>query len=637
MNEPAVQNTQAPEPQGTADGRVYRTERQELLLRLFAEVLDETDIDIHDSFFELGGDSVTSIELVTRARKAGLHLEYQDIFEGETVAALAESATEVEGGSGFVADAGPLVELDAEARTEADAAFAAAGPVEDVWPLTPLQEGLLFHALYDEKKADPYLIQAPVVLTGEVEPARLRAAFDGLLARHASLRAGFLVRSSGEPLQVVCEKPTVPWQEIDLGDLPDAEQRHRIAELLTADRSLRFDPVVPPLMRVALVRLAADRHVVVLTSHHILWDGWSMARALDEVFGMYAARGDASGLAPVVPFRDYLAWLSAQDEGAALDAWTEDLAGFEEPTLVAPGAPTTAIALPDRVLGSLDAETTARLSAVARARGLTLNTVVQGAWALLLSSLTGRQDVVFGATVSGRSPEVAGVEEIVGLLINTVPVRVRLDPEQPLEDLLADLQRRQASLTPYHYAGLAQIQRRAGLGDLFDTSVVFENYTQDQAPHDFWDAPFLEGRDHGLLPDEGAGSRGFAHYPLTLAVFPGEGLSYEISYRSELFDAVFVGVLVERLVGLLGVVAVDPGRLVGRTDVLLGVERSQVLVGWNDTGVVVGGETVSGAFEAQVARVPDVVAVVDGEVCWSYGELDARANRWARELVAAGV
>ncbi|MEV6166586.1 amino acid adenylation domain-containing protein, partial [Streptomyces sp. NPDC052052] len=558
-----------PEFRGAEDSRAPRTPREHLLCELFAEVLGIEQLGIDDSFFELGGDSITSIQLSVRARSAGLDISPRDVFEAKTVVGLAETAQSASAADteGAVADGGeqPLPALDAEARADVAAAFSAAGPVEDVWPLTPLQEGLLFHALYERRPDDPYVLQAPVVLSGEVDAEVLRAAFQGLVRRHASLRVGFLVRRTGEAVQVVPAEVTVPWRELDLTGLPEEVQRERIDELLSADRAEGFDPVVPPLMRVALVRLAADRHVVVLTSHHILWDGWSMARALGEVFGLYEARGDESGLPPVVPFRSYLAWLNAQDEDAALDAWSDELAGFEEPTLVAPGAPAALTEQPARALGSLDAETTARLSAVARARGLTLNTVVQGAWALLLSSLTGRQDVVFGATVSGRSPEVAGVEEIVGLLINTVPVRVRLDPEQPLEDLLADLQRRQASLTPYHHVGLAQIQRRAGLGELFDTSMAFENFTQESPWEGSWTAGFLQGRDQDVLPAGTDEWGGFAHYPLSLGAFPGEELRFEIDYRPDLFDAVFVGVLVERLVGLLGVVAVDPGRLVGRT------------------------------------------------------------------------
>uniref|UniRef100_UPI0039F5D8BD condensation domain-containing protein n=1 Tax=Streptomyces sp. KLOTTS4A1 TaxID=3390996 RepID=UPI0039F5D8BD len=337
MNEPAVHSTQAPRPTGTADGRAAHSDIQDLLLGIVGDVLGETQIGVDDSFFELGGDSITSIELVSRARKAGLRLEYQHVFEGETVAAMAEAVAGAEPGaeagteagaqaeSRPVSGGGALVELDAEARAEVDAAFAGAGPLDGIWPLTALQEGLLFHALYDQDKADPYLVQAPVMLTEAVDTERLRAAFDLLLGRHESLRAGFLLRRSGEPVQVIPAEVTLPWREIDLSGVPEQELRHRITDLLDADRSVRFDPVAPPLMRVTLVKLATDRSLMVLTSHHILWDGWSMAQSLTEVFELYATGGDTDHLPPAVPFRDYLTWLTEQDEDAGLAAWAQEL------------------------------------------------------------------------------------------------------------------------------------------------------------------------------------------------------------------------------------------------------------------------------------------------------------------------
>ncbi|MEV6247795.1 amino acid adenylation domain-containing protein [Streptomyces sp. NPDC051742] len=641
MNQPAVQTAQAPEAISTADSRTprtHRTHRQDLLSTLFEEILGATDVGIHDSFFELGGDSIASIELVTRARAAGLALEYRDIFEGETVAALAEAATEVVAGSDFVPAQGPLVPLDADEQADVEAAFASSGPVQEVWPLTPLQEGLLFHALYDQDKADPYLVQAPLVLSGEVDTGRLRAAFAELLDRHASLRAGFLVRRTGTPVQVVPAGVELPWCEVDLSGVDEAEHPARLGRLLAQDRLDRFDPVAPPLMRATLVRLSAERHVLVLTSHHILWDGWSMSRALGEVFGRGLGEGSA-GLPEVVPFRDYLAWLSVQDQDEALTAWAAALEGLEEPTLVAPGVDGSLPSLPARTVGSLDEAAFARLESVARTRGLTMNTVVQGAWALLLSGLTGQQDVVFGSTVSGRPPQVPGVEEIVGLLINTVPVRVRLEPQEPVDALLARIQEQQSALTAYHYLGLQSIQRHQGIGELFDTSTAFENFSRETAHDDSWDAGFLRGQDMDLLSSEESHSPGFAHYPLSLAVFPGKGLNFEVSYRSDLFDTAFAEALVERLCRLLTFLAADPGLPVGRIDLLSGQERSLVLKEWSGAGAVREGatSTIVAAFEAQVARDPDTIALAHGDDQWSYRQLNDRANRLARELIAAGM
>ncbi|MFC1439472.1 amino acid adenylation domain-containing protein [Streptacidiphilus sp. N1-10] len=623
-----------------------RTAREALLRELFAAVLelDVTEIDTDSSFFELGGDSITSIELVAKAHAAGLALEYRHVFEGETPAALAEAAQDVVAEDAFVAADGPLVRLDEAEYAELTAGH---GPVEDVWPVTPLQEGLLFHSVYDERQADPYLVQAPLVLSGAVDSGRLRAAFEALLQRHAGLRAGFVMRRSGQPVQVIRASVELPWQEQDLSGLAEQPRRERIAELLRVDRLERFDPARPPLLRALLLRVASDQHLLVLTSHHIIWDGWSMARALDEVSRLYAADGDGDGdadrdgdgdatapLPEVVPFRTYLSWLAAQDREASLAAWGEALAGLEEPTLVAPGAGSTLSALPARVVGSLDEETTARVTASVRAQGLTMNTLLQGAWAMLLGTLTRRQDVVFGATVSGRPPELPGVEQVVGLLINTVPVRVSLNPTQPVGALLAGIQEQQAALTPHHHLSLAAIQRQSGFDELFDTHTGFENFAADAASGGLWEAGFLRGEQLDLLPEEAQESRGFGHFPLTLVVFPGPELRIELSYRQDVFDAGFVQGLVDCLKQLMTVLAVEPERMVAQVPLLSASQLDRVLREWNTTEEPPAPATLAQLFEAQVARSGDAVALLSESTEISYNELNEAANRLAHHLAA---
>ncbi|GID90932.1 hypothetical protein Adi01nite_03440 [Amorphoplanes digitatis] len=587
--------------------------REALLCELFAEVLDAPRPGIHDSFFELGGDSVSSVRLVAAARVRGLVLEYRDIFIGETVAALARAATEAVPEAGADAGGGPLVVLDDEDRTAIEARYPGA---EEVLPAAPLQEGLLFHALATASAADPYVIQAPLELSDAVDPVRLRAALDGLVARHASLRAAFLVRREGGAVQVIAEHATVGWRETDLPDL---------AGFLAADRLVPFDAAVPPLLRATLVRLPAGRRVLVLTSHHILWDGWSMARALADLAALY--RGEPA-LPDPVPLRDYLAWLAGQDRDAAVAAWGRALNGLDGATLVAPGAGPARGVLPARVAGGLGERASARVAAVARAKGLTLNTVVQGAWALVLAQLTGRWDVVFGSTVSGRPAELPGVADIVGLLINTVPVRVRIDPAEPLDRLLARVQAEQAALTAFHHVELPVVRRESGLGELFDTTIAFENFHQAEAPGDLWDTGVLRGEDPA--------QEGFTHYPLSLAVTPGAELRFDVSYRPDVFEEWFARGVAERLGGVLEAFAADPGRLAGSVELLSAAEHS-LLASWNDTDRPLPDATVVELFERQVRLTPDAVALVHetGEV--TYAELNARANRLGRTLVAAGV
>ncbi|GLW49508.1 non-ribosomal peptide synthetase [Streptomyces sp. NBRC 14336] len=614
----------APEFTGSGATRPPRDAREELLCGLLADVLGVTDVGVDDDFFELGGDSITSIQLAVRAHRAGLPLSPRDVFERRTVAELALVSRETPAEEDRAASGpGPLAGLDARERAELLAGF---GPGAEVWPVTPLQEGLLFHAVYDRDTADPYTTQSPLDLTGALDVPRLREAFRGLLRRHPSLRAGFVTRQSGETVQVVPAEAELPWHEVDLTGLAEDERRERVAELLRQDRLERFDPARPPLLRVTLIGLTHDRHLMLLTSHHILWDGWSMTRVLAELWQMYEGRTE---LPEAVPFSAYLSWLSRQDLGEGLAAWGEALAGLPEPTLVAPGVDAALPALPGLVVGELGEAATAALVAAARARGLTPNTVVQGVWALLLASLTGRQDVVFGATVSGRPAEIPGVEDIVGLLINTIPVRVRLDPGQPLDELLARIQRQQAALSPYHHIGLPAIQQQAGLHALFDTSTVFQNAPRDSQSHQ---APGLAISDHDadLQPP-------VVHYPLSLAVIPGPSWRVELGYRQDVYDPSTARQLHGRLIRLLEAFAAEPVRPTGQLELLSETERALVLRHSGRTGRATPAGSVVDLFAAAVRRNPSAIAVECADTRVSYRELDERSDVLAAELAALGV
>uniref|UniRef100_UPI000A84ECDF condensation domain-containing protein n=2 Tax=Streptomyces TaxID=1883 RepID=UPI000A84ECDF len=345
-----------------------------------------------------------------------------------------------------------------------------------VWPLSPLQEGLLFHADFDDHGPDVYAVQFTLDIEGPVDAGRLRTSWDALLDRHAALRASFHRRKSGEAVQLITRNVTVPWREADLRGHTEPERTAQAAELAERERAERLDLAVPPLLRLLLIRLGARRYRLVVTSHHLLMDGWSMPVLLNELSEVYAAGGDSSVLKRSASYGDYLLWLGRQDKDAARAAWRAELAGADEPTLMAPTASSGTPVLPDETVVRLPERTTRDLVTLARAHGLTVNTVVQGAWALVLARLAGRTDVVFGATVAGRPAELPGVEAMVGLLINTLPVRVRLDGGQPVVDMLARLQERQSALIAHQHLGLSEIQRLAGPGAVFDTLVVYENY-----------------------------------------------------------------------------------------------------------------------------------------------------------------
>ncbi|MEU6041875.1 amino acid adenylation domain-containing protein, partial [Actinomadura sp. NPDC047616] len=516
----------------------------------------------------------------------------------------------------------PLVTLDQDQIEELERAVPA---LADVWPPAPLQEGLLFHAAYDDQIPDVYTIQQTVDLHGPVDAALLRRSWDAVMARHAGLRGAFRRPAGADhPVQVVAGDVTVPWTETDLSgtDRPD----ERAERLAAQDRARRFDLAEPPLIRLLLLRLAADRYRLVITMHHILLDGWSFAVLMRELWTVYGAGGDPDVLPPVTPYRSHLEWLARQDKADAREHWRRALAGLDGPTLVAPAAAPGVSVMPRSVVARADAPLTGALREMARARGLTVNTVVQGAWALLLAGLTGRDDVVFGATVSGRPADLPGVERMLGLFINTVPVRVPFDPAATVADLLTDLQERQAELIAHQHLGLTDIQRLAGPGAAFDTLLIYENYPVDAT------AP-----PGGGLRIEVTGDRDVSHYPLTLAVAPFTELELKLDYRPDLFDEPTADALARRLVLVLEQFAADPETPVGRIGLLDDDERRTVLTDWNNTTSPASARSVVDLFEEQAEAAPDAVAVVEEGRVWSYADLDVFADRVARGLVGRGV
>jgi nonribosomal peptide synthetase CepA len=408
-------------------------------------------------------------------------------------------------------------------------------------------------------------------------------------------------------VQAVAGQVVLPWREVDLTGASSADAA--VEALVRGEQEQRFDLARAPLFRLVLVRLGAERYRLLVVNHHILTDGWSVAVILNEVFAAYAAGGRLPARTGA-SYRDYLAWLDRQDQDAARAAWRAELSGLDEPAMVGKAAPGTDY---DYRVTVLPPDLHARLTRFARDHGLTLNTVVQGAWAMVLARLARRTDVVFGTTVALRPPELPGVESMPGLLMNTVPVRVPLDGGQSVVDMLTDLQRRQAALMPHQHLGLPEIQKAAGPGATFDTLLVFENYPRDFA-----------GRYTYLGTIEGT------HYPLTVGVIPGEQFRIQLGYRpGQVAQAVADSVL-EWFAGVLGTMVADPSGPVGRTRV-----GNASVSGWEPA--LLAGEPLPALVGRVAADRPDDVAVVDGAGELSYGELWDRAVRFAAVLRARGV
>ncbi|MEU0029369.1 amino acid adenylation domain-containing protein [Streptomyces sp. NPDC006335] len=507
----------------------------------------------------------------------------------------------------------------------------------DILPLSPLQRGLWFHAWYGLESGaadgDVYVIQQVLELDGAVAEDRMKAAAHALLRRHPHLAAGFFHAGLDAPVQVIPADIKVPWQEFDLSGLSEHAREGRLAEILDADWRRRFEPTRPPLLRFTLVRLTADDVRLVVTNHHILLDGWSLPLLLHELFALYHADGDTAALPYVPPLRGYLEWLHRQDREVAREAWRSALTGLREGTRLAPGISTRDVAtVPQSVQVRLPAALTERLSARAREWGITLNTVVQGLWAILLGGVTGGDDIVFGTTVSVRPPELAGSDRMIGLMINTVPLRVRLDPAEPVRDLLIRLQREQSALIGHQHLDLGEIQRLAGLDELFDTLTVFENYPVDARAAQSG-APFRLARRSGRGGDA-------SHYPLSLVVTPGRQLTLRFSHHPDVLARDTVTALSDRFLRLLETTAHTPHRRQADLDLLTDDERrllTEVTGGPGHTDRPPQPRTLHELFEQHAVRAPETPAVLGDGGAVSYRELNARANRLARYLIAQGV
>ncbi|MFD3702174.1 non-ribosomal peptide synthase/polyketide synthase [Nocardia sp. NPDC058658] len=500
----------------------------------------------------------------------------------------------------------------------------------DVWPLTAMQSGLLFHQAMASSGSDAYHMQVVFGLTGNMDADRMRSAGQALLDRYPNLRVGFVAGTRGKLVQVIVDNVELPWRVLDLRALADADRASALRHMLAEDRDAQFEMATPPLLRLTLVLMSEDRSELVLTSHHALMDGWSLPLLLRDLLRLYASDGDATTLPQAPDYREFLQWLGEQNPDAGMAAWLEELDGVDEPTLLAVDTGGAGSAGVEQLEVPLTAETAARVSKRAGEFGVTANTVVQAAWGILLCALTGRHDVVAGATVSGRPPSIESVDSMVGLFINTVPVRVRVGPRDTLADVLVGLQARQAALLDHHHVGLSDIHQATGLHVLFDTLIGFESYPVDQAG--IGAAATTSGIAIADLHSDAP-----THYPLTVFAAANPTLQLRLEYRTDAFDAPAAEAIAARLARILRQIVTDPDLPVRSIDLLGAEEREAVLHRWNDTALDVEDRTLDGLLEAQVALTPDAVAVRCADVELTYRELDTRATELAHMLRSQGV
>ncbi|WHZ21724.1 MAG: polyketide synthase module [Nitrospira sp.] len=508
--------------------------------------------------------------------------------------------------------------------------------IDDVYPLTALQQGFLVHTIHENSGV--YIEQLSCTLTGDLNVPLFQEALQGIVDRHPILRTSFVWEGLREPLQIVHARATLPIEVEDWRGLSSKMQQARLGLYLRTARTNGIDLSTAPLLRVALIRIAEQAYFFVWNHHHVLLDGWCVSLLLKEVFLRYRGlrHGKRESLTPAPPYRNHIAWLRRQDFSSAERYWRAALAGFTASTVVAvqehasPSHDESSLEFEQQSL-RLPEDETQLVSAFCQRHKITFNTLIQGVWALLLRHYSGEDDVLFGVTVSGRPPDLPGVQMMIGLFLNTLPLRVRINSESSIVTWLQALLNQNLEMREFEYASLYQIQ---GWSDvprgqpLFESLLVFENYPMGQGLSDAQDGVTVED----MVVE------GHTHYPLTLDVIPGPATTINFIFDRTRIKAELVSLMLKHFRQVLEQIVAGPGRRLGEVTVLSAAEVREQTRTWNETGAAYPAEqSVAELFEAQVARTPAAVAVQGGAEALTYAELDARAAQVAGGLVAAGV
>lgn len=502
--------------------------------------------------------------------------------------------------------------------------------VKNIYQLTPLQEGMLFHALL-EADSSAYFQQLSCEIRGHLDLARFAESWNEMVRRHEVLRSVFIHEGTDRPLQLVLKERKVDLRVVDLRQDP-RDPAVLVEECKAAERARPFDLSRDLLLRVVILSFAHDRYEFIWSHHHIVLDGWSVNLLLGELLEIYNAtrNGKRSTLAPATPFSRYIKWLEAKDREASARFWRTTLEGYTQRI----GIPFSQekqsenLSEHDTFTFAIEKDVTEKLHALTTRLGVTLYTALQTTWALLLARYNGVADVVFGSVVSGRSPEIAGVERMIGNFINTIPVRVKIQPELTFAQLLVQVQQHALAAEPHHYLPLSRIQADSGLHDgLFDTLVAFANYpveTRVDALSDVSKYGFCIGKVSHFEQ---------THYDFDLQFLLTDQLHIRVGYAKHLYEEAQIRRVARHFRVVLNAMLENECSLIGAVAFLPDHERQRILTLLSGPRVAYPAElSLTQLFEQQVRRTPDQVAVKAGAICLSYSELNEQANRLAHHL-----
>lgn len=642
----------ASRPGGRRDASAGPVSADPVVARLadIARTVIGAPVDPDADLLASGLDSVSAIRYVALARRSAIDIGLDTVFAERTTTAIAAAwrtaapAVRTDRSTAetpSTAGSDRLVDGDEATRQALDRI---APHREAALPLGPLQHGLYVHSQLGGDELDVYVVQHKLRLRSDVDCDALRRAGDALLRRHPNLRAGFVSNGLRNPLAVISPAVPIPFRALDYSHLTSAEQDDALDRLTEGEVEEGFDLAHPPLIRLVAVRLGAEHWMLSLIHHHILTDGWSQTIMLEDLFQLYnralATPGPVSDadLDPPADYNAYLDWVSAQDHETGVAVWRRELDGLVGPTVIDPRSLGSTPVLSDSARHLIDAGLTSTLTGLARDASVTLSTVLSYAWALVLRQLTGQHDIVFGTTVSGRPAEVDGVDRMVGLLMNTVPVRVRIRPGDQVIDQLRTHMAAQARVMPAHHVGLGYVQDAAGTSGLFDTLYVFRNLPVDQqvqsetfARHRITEAEAYDG----------------THYTLAMTVNPGDRLELALAYRPDLVEAVEAERYLDRYVQILAELAerrhqpiATVRALTPADEPLIGRVNAEATVVAPEQRCAPDGDlTVADLLFEAAATWPERTALVGrdldgGDTAWTFAELADRVEHIAA-LVAA--
>lgn len=506
--------------------------------------------------------------------------------------------------------------------------------IEDIYPLSPMQQGMLFHSLY-EPTSQVYVTQLSCDVLGALNAPAFAQAWQRVSDRHSVLRTAFVWEKLEKPLQIVGRQLPISWEIQDWRTVSPPDYQAQLELFREADRKRGFELSKAPLMRLTLIQFTETHYHLLWTHHHLLLDGWSVPIIFTEVLAEYEGicQDQPADLTPPHPYRNYIAWLQQQDDSKVAAFWQTKLKGFTAPTPL--GIDRVKLSSQEEIYVEqeikLSLPETAALKAFAQQHHLTLSTLIQGAWALILSHYSAQTDIVFGTTVSGRSSTLPNVESMVGLFINTLPMRVSVVADELLLPWLAQIQSQQIEARQYEYSSLVEIQGWSEVPrdlPLFESLVIFENY------------PVESSLTEKLSQLKIANIRTFeqTNYPLSLYAIPAAELTVKISYNCHRFEASAITRLLGHLQTLLAGIVKNPHQRLAEFPLLTEPERHQLLVEWNQTQVE---EYLTQGFpqlfEAQAERTPDAIAVIFEEQFLTYQQLNTKANQLAHYLQTMGV